>query len=171
MPLHRTQPAVAVPPDAQLGATPEHEALRPFIGAWRVEGRQLETAIGPAADIHGIERFEWLSGGHFLVHNFHAQVGDGKAAYLGIIGHDPKEHVYPIRTFHDDGKVSEGTMRDGSGIWIMNGEWNVRGQLYRVRCAVVFVDPRVRTCMWEYAVDGAWRAFWELRAVTLTPNA
>jgi hypothetical protein len=52
-------------------------------------------------------------------------------------------------------------MRDGTGVWIMNGEWPVAGQVTHVRCAMVFVEPRVRTCVWEYAVNGAWRPFWE----------
>jgi hypothetical protein len=158
---------LSAPADAQHGATTGHANLAPFVGAWRLEGRQLETDVGPAAEIHGVERFEWLSGGFFLIHNFHAHVGDGKAACLEIIAYDAKDDIYPIRSYYDDGQVNEWTMRDGSGIWIMNGDWDIGGEVRRVRCAIVFVAPQVRTCLWEYAVDGAWRTFWEVRAVTL----
>ncbi len=158
---------LTAPTDAQQGATVSHRQLQAFVGAWRLEGRQLETEVGPAADITGVERFEWLSGGFFLTHHFHAHVGDGKAACLEIIGYDAGKDNYPVRTFYDNGQVNEWTMRDGSGVWVLTGDWSIGGQPQRVRCAVVFMDPRVRTCLWEYAVDGAWRTFWEVRAMAL----
>lgn len=163
---HRTTDYSA-PADAQHGATDGHDALQVFVGAWRLEGRQIDTEVGPAADIHGVERFEWLSGGHFLVHNFHAHVGDTRAACLEVIAWDESDNVYPIRTYYDSGQVNEWSMRDGSGVWITTGDWSIGGEIRRVRCAHVFVDPRVRTCLWEYSVEGAWRTFWEIRAMAL----
>ena len=159
--------AISVPSDAQEGASPSHSLLQTFVGAWRLEGRQLETEIGPAADITGVERYEWLSGGYFLVHHFHAHVGGEKAACLEVIGYDAGQDLFPVRTFYDNGHVSEWSIREGSGVWIMTGDQPIAGELRRVRCAIVFMDPRVRTCLWEYSVEGAWRTFWEVRAMAL----
>ncbi len=89
------------------------------------------------------------------------------AACLEVIAYDASDNVYPIRTYYDTGEVNEWTMRDGSGVWITTGDWSIGGEIRRVRCAHVFVDPRVRTCLWEYSVDGAWRTFWEIRAMAL----
>ena len=158
---------LTLPTIAQQGATAEHDKLQQFVGAWRLEGRQIDTDVGPAAEINGVERFEWLSGGFFLVHNFHAHVGEAKAACIEIIGYNARDDLYPIRTYYDNGKVNEWSMRDGSGVWITTGDWSIGGEIRRVRCAHVFVDPRVRTCLWEYSVDGAWRTFWEIRAMAL----
>ena len=157
-----------IPAHPSPGATPGHALLQAFAGSWSFEGRQLESDVGPAAHITGVERYDWLSGGNFLVHHFHARVGDGKAACIEMIGFDDEANVYPVSTFYDNGETNTWTMRDGTGVWIMNGEWPVAGQVTHVRCAMVFVEPRVRTCVWEYAVTGAWRPFWELRAMSIT---
>jgi hypothetical protein len=40
----------------------EHKRLAMFVGEWNVAGRQLDSWVGPAAEIAGTERFEWLAG-------------------------------------------------------------------------------------------------------------
>lgn len=152
---------------ARHGATQARQCLQPFVGAWSFEGRQLPTDIGPEATVTGVERYDWLSGGNFLVHHFHARVGEGTAACLEMVGFDDESSVYPVSTFYDNGDTNAWTMRDGKGIWIIDGHWPVNGRSAHVRCAIVFVQPRVRTIVWEYAVNGVWRTFWELRALAV----
>lgn len=162
-----TTTAPTAPADALTGATESHKQLQAFVGAWRLEGRQLETDVGPASDITGVERYEWLSGGFFMIHHFHAHVGTARAACIEMLSYDGERDLYLIRTFYDDGRTNEWTLRDGGGVWVLNGDWVIGGELRRVRCAIVFIDPRVRTCLWEYSIDGAWRTFWEVRAMAL----
>ena len=66
--------------------TEPHEGLRAFerlVGTWDVRGRQ----DGPDGEIHGQVRFEWFTGGHFLVQHVNLVYIDHDVIGVEYIGY------------------------------------------------------------------------------------
>lgn len=145
---------------------PEFRRMEPFIGTWLLEGEQLDTEIGPACAVDALETFEWLTGGHFVVHRFEGRVGDAPAACIEVIGYDAARGEHPSRTFYNDGRVSDWRLRETGDTWTLSGEWDGASGPLSVRCTTTFGDGgRSRASKWEYAKPGGeWTAFWQVRA-------
>jgi hypothetical protein len=150
---------------ATPSAAPEFRRMEPFIGTWLLEGEQYATDLGAAAKVEALETFEWLTGGHFVVHRFEGRVGEDPAACIEVIGYDEARAEYPVRTFYNDGRKSEWILRETGDSWTLSGEWATPSGSMRVRCAIGFEDgERTRTGVWQYEKDGDWVTFWDVRA-------
>jgi Protein of unknown function (DUF1579) len=160
-----TRSTTAAPP--KPSPTAEHKRLTIFLGTWNLQGRQHATRVGPAVEITGTERFEWLAGGFFLVHHFDARVGDAPAACIEVTGYDASTGTYPIHTYYNNGQSAEWEPieRDGT-TWILTGEWPMQGETVQVRCTIEFADEgNSRTARWESSSDGTrWETFWDVKA-------
>jgi hypothetical protein len=145
---------------------PEFRRMEPFIGTWLLEGDQLETEIGPACTVEALETFEWLTGGHFVVHRFEGRVGDEPAACIEVIGYDAARGEHPARTFYNDGRTSDWRLRETGETWTLTGEWDGASGPVTVRCTTAFAEGGgMRTSRWEYAKPGGeWTLFWDVRA-------
>lgn len=49
---------------------PELRQLDFLVGKWELSGNTEEGPMGPAATLSGVETFEWMEGGFFLVHHW-----------------------------------------------------------------------------------------------------
>lgn len=144
---------------------PELRRMEPFIGTWLLEGEQYATDLGVALPVEALETFEWLTGGHFVVHRFEGRVGDEAAACIEVIGYDEARGEYPFRTFYNDGRQNEWILRETGDSWTLTGDWTGPGGPIRVRCAIAFeAGGQVRTGEWQYEKDGDWVTFWSVRA-------
>ena len=150
---------------AAPSAAPEFRRMEPFIGTWLLEGEQHATDLGDTAKVEALETFEWLTGGHFVVHRFEGRVGEDPAACLEVIGYDEARSEYPARTFYNDGRQNDWILRETGDSWTMTGEWAGPSGPTRVRCAIAFGDGGLsRTGTWQYEKDGDWVTFWDVRA-------
>jgi hypothetical protein len=147
-------------------ASPQSRLLNVFLGRWTVGGRQLEGPVGPAADVRAESTYEWLSGGHYLIHRFDGHVGDDTAACIELIHHDASRGTYRCETFYDRGQRKDWEVTESGGTWTWSGDWEMGGTTMRVRCTSVFSDDgRTLTARWEHSPDGHnWQPFWELEA-------
>jgi hypothetical protein len=154
----------AAPPKSS--PTEGHKRLAIFVGKWNLAGTQYATRLGPAAEISGTERFEWLPGGFFLIHHFEAQVGGAPAACIEITGYNPATETYPTHTYYNNGQTAEWELVERDGSWILTGEWPMDGESVQVRCTVEFADEgNSRTGKWESSSDGSrWETFWDVKA-------
>jgi hypothetical protein len=92
---------------AAPSAAPEFRRMEPFIGTWLVEGQQHATDLGDAAKVEALETFEWLTGGHFIIHRFEGRVGEDPAACLEVIGYDAARSEYPcVRSTTTDARTT-----------------------------------------------------------------
>ena len=146
--------------------TAQHRQLELFVGKWNITGVQNESQVGPAAEITGSERFEWLEGGLFLVHHFDAKVGGATAACIEITGYDASTGTYPTHTYYNNGRRAEWQLAERDGTWILTGEYPMRDGTAQVRCTIEFADEgNTRTGKWESSTDGRrWETFWDVRA-------
>ena len=67
----------------------DHERLEVLIGTWKTDGWTKETPDAPAVKIEAVDSYEWLPGGHGLLHTVDARVGDEEVEGAEIIGYDP----------------------------------------------------------------------------------
>jgi hypothetical protein len=156
--------ALSADPSAP-SAAPEFRRMEPFIGTWLLEGEQYATDLGGAAKVEALETFEWLTGGHFVVHRFEGRVGDDPAACVEVIGYDEARGEYPVRTFYNDGRQNEWILRETGDSWTLAGEWVGPEGVTRVRCSIELGDGgHSRTGIWQYEKDGGWITFWDVRA-------
>lgn len=147
-------------------ADAEHELLEIFLGSWHMEGRQLEGPAGPAAPVNAIQKYEWLSGGQFLVHRFEGHIGDSTAACVEVIGYDIDRRSYRAHTFYDNGRMNVWDITERDGQWRAYGDWNAGDRTRKIRCTTTFGDDRTTMkSTWEHSIDGhKWQPFWEVSA-------
>jgi predicted enzyme related to lactoylglutathione lyase len=158
------------PATARLGA---------LVGRWRTDGRVVGDE--PIAVV-GTDTYEWLPGGHFLVHHVDVTVGDQAVRALELIGaHDPATDAFTATAYGDDGTVT--VMRaavDADGVWTFTGGGDVAPAAYdgdvpppsaAVRATLrVAPDGRSMTAVWERTDDGAhWSPWMDLRFTRADP--
>lgn len=120
------------------------QGLAPFVGTWHTTG----TVLATSAPYTATDTYEWLPGGHFLMHRWDAAMPDGRSQGIEIIGLDAadgaKEGHYTMQSFDSTGKAD--TMRavvdgqqvayDGDGVRFrgafngdgseMSGTWSLQ---------------------------------------------
>src|SRR5215217_1270250 len=80
-------------PTARADGSPAHR-LGALIGRWRTRGSTVEGPTGPAAEIDAVDTYEWLPGGHAVLHRVDARVGGETVEGAEIIGYDPALEAY-----------------------------------------------------------------------------
>lgn len=114
--------------------------LTPFVGTWQTTGAVVATSAAyTATDI-----YEWLPGGHFLVHRWDAAMPDGRSQGIEIISPDASDGHYTMHSFDSTGKADtmlavlhgKSVAYDGDGVRFrgafnadgseMSGTWSLR---------------------------------------------
>jgi predicted enzyme related to lactoylglutathione lyase len=150
------------PADALPGPGPATRRLGALVGHWRTEGHVMGD---PAVPILGTDSYEWLPGGHFLVHHVDVMVGDEHVQALEVIGdHDHATDAFTARAYDHTGAVT--TMQvsvDRDGVWTFAGGADVRARL------TVAGDGGSMAARWERADEGTtWQTWMDLRFTRTT---
>jgi hypothetical protein len=103
-------------------ASIELERLNPFVGAWDTEGELKTSGSGKPAKFKAIDSYEWLPGGHFLLHRFEADMPDGKTQGIEVIGYSRETDSYPMHSFDNSGNASLMQARVDQETWTFVGE-------------------------------------------------
>lgn len=101
---------------------PEHAALAPFVGRWNTAGKVLASGSTPALEIVGIDEYEWLPGGFFLLHRVDVRMGGERVQALEIIGPDAGPGTYFMRSFDSQGGTAEMQAILHDGTWTFQGD-------------------------------------------------
>jgi hypothetical protein len=142
--------------DTIAGATKEHQRLDALVGQWRTGGRVVASNLGDEVDITGSDSYEWLPGGHFLLHTVNVSIGDEKVYNLEVIGYDPATQRYPTRFFDHQGNSGTYVATISNGVWTFSTE-GAR--------AMLVIDPAGSRmyAKWEKLdEDGAWQPWMEM---------
>jgi hypothetical protein len=148
------------------------EALNPFVGKWHTEGERLVGSFGPAAKLRAVEVFEWLEGGHFLVHRFDGHFDQEPAGCIEIIGRGGEEHDFTAKTFYSDGTIQDWRLSLQGTRWTLRGKWRDRhGGSLNVRSDITFEElGNTLVSEWSYSADGQdWHPFLRTRATKALP--
>lgn len=141
-------------------ATPDLEPLEAFVGTWTTEGEVTTAAPGRRTAFTATDTYEWLPGGHFLLHRFDADMPDGRVEGIEVIGQGRASGTYAMHAFDNTGTSSVMQARIEGGRWTFVGE--------NIRFAGRFGEGgRVFAGSWEgrSGRDGSWQPLME---VTLT---
>jgi hypothetical protein len=106
-------------------ATPDLARLAPFVGTWETEGEVLGGAAGRPAKFRARDSYEWLPGGHFLLHQFEAEMPDGTVEGMEVIGATATPATYAMHSYDSTGQASVMEGRVEHDVWTFAGE-NVR---------------------------------------------
>jgi hypothetical protein len=103
-------------------ASTELERLNPFVGVWDTEGEMKPGSQETPAGFKAIDTYEWLPGGHFLIHRFDADMPDGKIQGIEVIGYSQESNSYSMHSFDSSGKVSIMQARVEKDTWTFVSE-------------------------------------------------
>jgi hypothetical protein len=147
------------------------DLLEPLVGKWHTEGEQLASPFGQPGPFVAVETFEWLEGGHFLVHRLDGRFGHQPAACIEVIGKSDSGG-FEARTYYNDGKTSTWrlTAQPSSGL-LLEGQWGMPSGAINVRCSLSFLDiGNTLESRWEHSSDGQqWSVFMTARATKAQP--
>jgi hypothetical protein len=136
---------------------PEHERLAPFVGRWKTAGEVLASASTPALEIAGIDEYEWMPGGFFLLHRVDVRIGGERVQALEIIGYDAESGSYFMRSFDSRGGTGEMQARVGD-----DGTWTFVGDAERFTGAFSD-DGGTLSGRWERREGGRWLPWMDVR--------
>ncbi len=152
-------------------SAPDLVCLQPLAGKWHTEGQQIDGPFGPAAPFVAVETFEWLDGGHFLVHRLDGKFGQRPAACMEILGRNPAGELF-AQSFYNDGHTNTWRLAEDSQTLVLSGGW-AKGEAdgHQVRCTVSFTEAgNTMNCKWEQSRDGqSWLTFMDTHATKAQP--
>lgn len=102
--------------------TRAHKRLAVFVGQWFTEGRLLATAGKAATTIEGVDSYEWLDGGFFLVHRADVRIGADDVKALEIVGYDDERDRYVTHAFDSQGNAASYELTTRGPCWTLAGE-------------------------------------------------
>lgn len=80
--------------------------LAPIIGRWATRGETTAADGKPAQSIVGLDTYEWMGGGQFVVHHVHVRMGDEPVEAIEMIG-EPDGGAFMVRSFDQAGAYGE----------------------------------------------------------------
>jgi Protein of unknown function (DUF1579) len=145
-------------PTRPTGPAPETRRLEALVGRWHSEGRTVPGPSEPAITIRGTDTYEWMAGGHVLVHRVDVRMGGEQIEVVEIIGpYDPSDRSWPMRSFDNQGNVATMTARVRD-----DGAWTFTGPSERATLTIG-EDGTTMAARWERSEDGAtWRHWMDM---------
>ncbi len=111
---------------------PELERLNALIGRWINEGQTVSDGNVPAVPIVASDVYQWVAGGHFVMHPAYGRIGEVGVGGLEVIGFDPETRQYKCDFYDSFGNVTSQTLSYRDGKWIWQGK--------DARCTGTFSD-------------------------------
>jgi len=131
--------------------------LDAFEGKWNTEGKVYDSPYGPASEITGIDTYEWLPGGYFLIHNVNVLIGGVNSIAIEIIGYDTLNNNYFMHSYDNQGNniIMQASINNKN--LIFTGE--------KIRYKGKFSDDGMSiTGNWEYLDDDLnWKLWMDIK--------
>ncbi len=146
-PTSKPQTAVATARVTNIVRPPELERLQVFIGRWITEGETVGSTEAPPMTIVASDVYQWLPGGHFVMHPAYGRIGPTGVGGLEVIGYDSSTGQYATHFFDSQGNTFRQTLSQRDGTWTWQDE--------HARCTAVFTDGgKTLTAHHERSDDG-----------------
>lgn len=122
--------------------------LEPFIGHWDTEAK-LCAAPEDAPPSIAADSYEWVPGGHFVLHHWDVNLPGGRGQGIEIIGATDTPGIFFMHAYDSDGLVSEMKAHHHGDEWRYDSE--------SLRFAGRFSEGgAVYSGLWEERIDGEW---------------
>lgn len=73
-----------------------------LIGKWHTEGTIKKTSASPAISIKGMDSYEWICAGAFILHSADVFMGDIRTEVIEIIGYDANRKCFFMQSFDNN---------------------------------------------------------------------
>jgi hypothetical protein len=134
--------------------------LAPLAGRWRTTGTVFGDDGAPVMSVDGTDEYEWMAGGHWLVHRVDVLMGEDRTRALELIGDPAEDGAFAMRAFDGSGAYDEMRLTPDGRTLRTQGD-GVRNTL------TVAEDGGSMAAVWERTTEaGTWIRWMEL---TFTP--
>lgn len=103
-------------------ASADLDRLSSFVGVWNTEGAMKASSSEQPVKFKASDIYEWLPGGHFLLHRFDADMPDGKVEGIEVIGYSQETGSYPMHSFDSSGNATLMQARVDQERWTFTGD-------------------------------------------------
>lgn len=140
----------------------EASDFQKFLGTWHTVGRILNKNPNDEVHIKGIDTYELILDGHFILHKADVLMGKTQSLTHEIIGFDHAKNHFTTQHFDNSG--NSGHMQ----AMVKNGLWTYQGE--SLRFTGKFSDQdRVFGGVWtQLKADQTWQDFIEIRLTKST---
>ncbi|HMJ47423.1 MAG TPA: DUF1579 family protein [Ferruginibacter sp.] len=76
-----------------------------LIGKWHTEGLILQDVPDSSNEIRGMDTYEWIAGGFFILHRVDIFMGKERTEVIEIIGYDESRKSYFMKSFDNRGET------------------------------------------------------------------
>jgi hypothetical protein len=130
--------------------------LAPLVGRWRTFGTVFGEDGARVMPVDGTDEYEWMAGGHWVIHRVDVLMGNDRARALELIGEPDGDGTFAMRAFDSSGAFDEMRLTAQGRTLLTQGE--------RVRNVLTVADDgRSMSATWERQLDGgAWSHWMEL---------
>lgn len=135
---------------------PEHERLAAFVGRWKTRGEVRASGDSPALEIAGVDTYEWLPGGFFLLHRVDVRIGGERVEAVEVIGWDAAAGAYFAHSYDSRGNAD--TMRAS----VEGGVWTFLGKAERFTGGFSH-GGRTLAGLWERREGSRWLPWMDVR--------
>jgi hypothetical protein len=143
------QPHLADP--ATHTRVPELDLLNTLIGTWVTVGVTVPSDGSEPLKLDASDIYEWVAGGHFVVHTAYGRIGDADVGGIEMIGYEPDTGQFRTHFFDSEGNVSSQQLSFADGVWTWTGP-------HARATGTLASDGRSMPTLHEWSDDGiTWR--------------
>lgn len=147
---------------------PEHARLAYWVGNWKADVTNRESALGPGGRETWKFSFEWFPGKCHLVYHSETLGAEGRSTGLGFFGYDSEAKQYLLDEINSTGStlLFRGTRQDNR--WLFTSDQMMNGKPLKFRLVETEVSTTVVTWVADAAIDGGpWFPIQEGKATKL----
>jgi hypothetical protein len=74
-----------------------------LVGNWHTKGKILHGSPASSNEIRGMDTYEWVAGGFFMLHRVDVFMGNERTEAIEIIGYDHARKCYFMKSFDSQG--------------------------------------------------------------------
>jgi hypothetical protein len=129
-----------------------------LIGKWHTEGEIIKKdALDKSKKIRGMDTYEWVSGGYFILHRVDVFMGNDRTEVIELIGYDEQRKVYVLTSFDNSGSMltMEATL-EKSGVLKLGDS--------KMRATLSVTKDGAMTAKWEL-FEKKWHPWMRIRLV------
>jgi len=153
---------------------PEVKKMGYFIGSWKEEGKS--TMPGMGGTFSQTSKWEWMSGGFFIVNHADMKGSMGSGKSMAVMGYDPATKMYSFNEFSSDGEAITAKGTNDGDTWNWTSDtMTPDGKPAKTRVTIKQVSKTEYTFKLEGSTDGGstWATWMEAKdtKVTAAPAA
>ena len=156
-------------PPAMPKPGPEVKKMAYFIGSWKEEGKS--TMPGMSGPISVTQKWEWMSGGFFIVNHSDEKGSMGSGKSLAVMGYDADAKTYTYNEFASDGHAITAKGTNNGDTWNWTSDMvGMDGKPAKTKVTIKQVSKTEYTFKLEGSTDGGstWTTWMEATDTKVT---